>query len=126
MIQTYPGVPAGEAHPSEHAVPTALPRRAGQIRMGIFQPNESGAYWPSLIERGTDWTYEYNCNVVRLAEEVGCSFAFPAGRWKGLAGDDLDWRGVSLDTVTLTAGLLQATNRIVLLTTMHTNVFHPV
>jgi pyrimidine oxygenase len=126
MMQTYPGVPAGEAHPTEHAVPTALPRRAGQIRIGIFEPNESWAYWPSLFDRGTDWTYQYNCKAVQLAEEIGCSFAFPAGRWKGLVGDDLDWRGVSLDTVTLTAGLLQATSRIVLLTTIHTNVFHPV
>jgi len=94
--------------------------------LGIFQPNQSWAFWPSRAATETSWTYAYNRDIVRLADELGFSFAFPAGRWKGLAGDTIDWRGASLDTITLTAGLLEATSRITLLTTVHTNVFNPV
>ncbi|MGE0598219.1 MAG: LLM class flavin-dependent oxidoreductase [Dehalococcoidia bacterium] len=94
--------------------------------LGIFQPNQSWSFWPTTATTETSWTYRYNRDVVRLAEAIGLHFAFPAGRWKGISGDQIDWRGASFDTVTLTAGLLEATSRITLLTTIHTNVFNPV
>lgn len=104
----------------------ALTFKPGQIGIGIFLPNESWSYWPSLFEGGSGWSYPYNRQVVQLAETIGLGFAFPAARWKGLPGYRIDWRGLSLDTITLTAGLLEATTTITLLTTVHTNVFNPV
>jgi alkanesulfonate monooxygenase SsuD/methylene tetrahydromethanopterin reductase-like flavin-dependent oxidoreductase (luciferase family) len=112
--------------PLEHCVPRALPREPRSLMLGIFQPNQSWSFWPTTATTETSWTYRYNRDVVRLAEAIGLHFAFPAGRWKGIAGDSIDWRGASFDTVTLTAGLLEATSRITLLTTIHTNVFNPV
>lgn len=112
--------------PLEHCVPRALPRELGTLMLGIFQPNQSWSFWPTTATTETSWTYQYNREVVRLADDIGLHFAFPAGRWKGIAGDSIDWRGASLDTITLTAGLLEATSRITLLTTVHTNVFNPV
>ncbi|GAB7007479.1 dimethyl sulfone monooxygenase SfnG [Nocardioides sp. AN3] len=96
------------------------------LRLGLFLPNESWAEFPTLAPTSTEWTYEYICEAALLAESAGFSFCLPAGRWKGLQGDDLNWRGASFDTITLSAALLQATSRISVLTTIHTNVFNPV
>jgi pyrimidine oxygenase len=43
-----------------------------------------------------------------------------------LQGDHINWRGASLDVVTLSAGLLEATHKITVMTTLHTNVYNPV
>jgi pyrimidine oxygenase len=94
--------------------------------LGLFQPNESFAHWPTSAPTKTEWTYSYNLSVVQLAEEVGMAFAFPAARWAGLPGDEIVWRSVSLDTITLSAALLSLTTKITLLTTIHTNLFNPV
>lgn len=94
--------------------------------LGVFLPNSSWAFWPTTAATGTQWTYEYNRELVIRAEKAGFAFAFPAARWKGLDGDQIVSRGASLDTTTLTAGLLEATTSITILATMHTNVFNPV
>jgi pyrimidine oxygenase len=123
--EPHPFPPYVDGAELEHSLPRALPRRPG-VMLGIFQPNEAWDFWPTTETRTTTWTYGHNRDVIRLAEAVGLSFAFPAGRWKGLKGSQIDWRGASIDTITLTAGLLEITERITLLTTMHTNVFNPV
>lgn len=122
----YPPQADPERQQLEHCVDRALPRRGATLMLGIFQPNESWCYWPTTFPTRTSWTYDYNLAVVRLAERIGLDFAFPAARWKGIKGDRIDYRGVALDTMTLTAGLLQGTSRITILTTIHTNVFNPV
>lgn len=127
LLRTYPTNSDPATRPLERFRERALELKPGTVGVGIFVPNESWAYWPTTADLGTtDWTYDYNRQIVRLAEAIGLKFVFPAGRWKGLPGDEIDWRGVSLDTVTLTAGLLEATERITVLTTIHTNVFNPV
>lgn len=110
----------------EHCVERALPSIENSIMLGIFQPNQSFHEWPTLAPNPTEWTYKYNLATILAAEEVGMSFAFPAARWAGLPGDDIVWRGASLDTITLTAALLAATTKITLLTTIHTNLLNPV
>lgn len=115
-----------ENESAEGTRPRALTFGEGQVGIGLFLPNESWSYWPTVSGDGSRWSYPYNRDVVRLAESLGFNFAFPAARWKGLPGDHIDWRGASLDTITLTAGLLEATSTITLLTTIHTNVFNPV
>lgn len=94
--------------------------------LGVFLPCQSWGQWPTTAPSEAEWTYSYNRRVTRLAEEIGMHFALPAARWKGIPGDKLDWRGVSLDTITLAAGLLEATSRISVMSTIHTSVFHPV
>lgn len=121
----YPPHADPTVRPLEHYVERTLPMVPG-LRLGLFLPNESWAEFPTLAPTTTEWTYEYNRRAALTAEQAGFSFALPAGRWKGLQGDSLNWRGASLDTITLTAGLLEATERITILTTIHTNVFNPV
>ena len=94
--------------------------------IGIFLPCQSWGQWPTTAPSEAEWTYSYNRRVTRLAEEIGLHFVLPAARWKGIMGDKIDWRGVSLDTITLAAGLLEATSQIAVMSTIHTSVFHPV
>lgn len=110
----------------EHSVERALPAVADSVMLGIFQPNQSFGEWPTRAPNPSEWTYEYNLATVLAAEALGMSFAFPAARWAGLPGDEIVWRGASLDTITLTAALLAATSRITLLTTVNTNLLNPV
>lgn len=123
--RVYPAHADPATRPLESFAPRALPR-TGSLILGLFAPNTSFYEWPSTAPTSTEWTYDYNRRVAREAERIGFSFFLPQGRWKGLEGDEIIWRGASLDTVTLTAGLLEATERIVILTTIHTNVFNPV
>jgi len=110
----------------EHCVEQALSPVSDSVMMGIFQPNQSFGEWPTLAPNPSEWTYEYNLATVLAAEEIGMSFAFPAARWAGLPGDEIVWRGASLETITLTAALLAATSKITLLTTVNTNLHNPV
>lgn len=110
----------------EHSVERALPADEGSVMLGIFLPNQSFSEWPTLAPNSTEWTYQYNLATVLAAEEMGMSFALPPSRWAGLPGDEIVWRGASLDAVTLSAALLAATTKIALFTTMHTNLLNPV
>jgi pyrimidine oxygenase len=121
----YPPHADPALRPLEHYVDQTLPLVHG-LRLGLFLPNESWAEFPTLAPTTTEWTYEYNREAALLAEQIGFSFCLPAGRWKGIQGENVNWRGASLDTITLTAGLLEATSKITILTTIHTNVFNPV
>lgn len=126
LAQPYPPHADPATRPLEGCRPRTMPRRPGEVLLGIFLPNQSWSFWPSTAATSTEWTYEYNKRVVAIAERIGISFVLPAARWKGIRGDTIDWRGASLDTVTLAGGLLESTDRITVLSTLHTNVFHPV
>lgn len=110
----------------EHCVERALPIDEGSVMLGIFMPNQSFGEWPTLAPNSTEWTYQQNLATVLAAEEMGMSFALPPSRWAGLPGDEIVWRGASLDSITLSAALLAATSKITLFTTMHTNLLNPV
>ena len=110
----------------EHCFERALPADEGSVMLGIFLPNQSFSEWPTLAPNATEWTYQQNLATVLAAEEMGMSFALPPSRWAGLPGDEIVWRGASLDAITLSAALLAATTKITLLTTMHTNLLNPV
>lgn len=126
-MQYYPDSANPATRPElEHSVERALPPVADSVMLGIFQPNQSFGEWPTTAPNPSEWTYQYNLETVLAAEEVGMSFAFPAARWAGLAGDEIVWRGASLETITLTAALLAATSKITLLTTVNTNLHNPV
>jgi pyrimidine oxygenase len=122
----YPPQADPAKRPLQHFRPKTLPKEEGGIMLGVFLPCQSWGQWPTMAESEAEWTYVYNRRVTLLAEEIGMHFALPAARWKGIVGDRVDWRGVSLDTITLASALLEATSTITVMSTIHTNVFHPV
>lgn len=126
-MQYYPENADPTTRPGlEHCVERALPSSDDSVMLGIFMPSQSFSEWPTLAPNSTEWTYQYNLDTVLAAEEMGMSFALPPARWAGLEGDEIVWRGASLETITLTAALLAATKKITLLTTINANLHNPV
>ena len=106
--------------------PKAMPRVPGAVRLGIFLPNQRNAFYISSASDATDATYAEVRNTTLLGEEVGLSFVLPVARWKGLRGAEVDFCPYGQETITLAAGLLEATSRITVFSTIHTPLFNPV
>ena len=97
---------------------------ANTLKIGLFGANcSSGRSATKLPER---WSASWpDClRLARMAEDAGIDFILPIGRWKGYGGET-DFHGATLETVTWAAGLLAATERIVVFGTVHAPLFHP-
>src|SRR6202453_923809 len=70
------------------------------IRFAYWVPNVSGGLVTSTIEQRTDWSFEYNRKLARLAERAGFDYA-------------------------LSLPLLLATERIKLIAAVHPGLWHP-
>ncbi len=62
--------------------------------------------------------------ITKKAEELGFDFVLSPSIWRGLKGPSEHWMR-SLESVTTSAALLQATNRIHVFATVHMTVHHP-
>ena len=111
--------------PAEFSKPRAMPRLDGKVRLGLFLPNQKNAHYITSATGATDATYEDVREVALVADEIGLSFLLPVARWKGMAGEHTDFCPYGLETVTLAAGLLEATKRIVVFSTVHTELWNP-
>lgn len=91
------------------------------LLLGLFIPIQNGGWSPSLAERDTDWTFEYNLGCVRKAEAIGFDFVFGLGQYhrKGGWGGQTDYHEHHLDPLVTTAALAAATERISLISTTH-------
>jgi dimethylsulfone monooxygenase len=97
---------------------------ANALKIGLFGANcSSGRSATTVPER---WSASWpDClRLARMAEEAGIDFMLPIGRWKGYGGET-DFHGATLETVTWAAGLLAATQRLVIFGTVHAPLFHP-
>jgi dimethylsulfone monooxygenase len=97
---------------------------ANVLKIGLFGANcSSGRSATKVPER---WSASWpDClRLARMAEDAGIDFILPIGRWKGYGGET-DFHGATLETVTWAAGLLAATERIVVFGTVHAPLFHP-
>jgi alkanesulfonate monooxygenase SsuD/methylene tetrahydromethanopterin reductase-like flavin-dependent oxidoreductase (luciferase family) len=97
---------------------------ANALKIGLFGANcSSGRSATTVPER---WSAGWpDClRLARMADEAGIDFMLPIGRWKGYGGET-DFHGATLETVTWAAGLLTATERLVVFGTVHAPLFHP-
>ncbi|MGR8918217.1 MAG: LLM class flavin-dependent oxidoreductase [Gammaproteobacteria bacterium] len=96
------------------------------LQLGLFMPNCSNMYAISTYRTVPDeWPYESNKAIALAAEAAGFDLLFPVSRWRGFGGET-DYLGHSLETMTWAAGLLEASSRIHVFSTVHVPVFHPV
>lgn len=95
-----------------------------RVPFGVFLPVGKGGFIMSSAAPPTPGTYEHNRQVTQLAEELGLGFVVSMARWRGWGGMTGQWDR-TLESLTTTAALAEATERIRLFTTIHTNVFHP-
>ncbi len=99
--------------------------KARELELGLFMPNCSNMSAISTYRIVEDeWPYETNKDIALAAEAADFKLLFPVSRWRGFGGET-DYLGTSLETMTWAAGLLEATSRIKIFSTVHVPVFHP-
>ncbi|MDQ7910379.1 LLM class flavin-dependent oxidoreductase [Phytohabitans sp. ZYX-F-186] len=94
------------------------------VEYGVFLPVSSGGWIPSTTTPELDGSYAYNLEVTRLAERLGFDFTLSQAVWRGYAGPSHHFE-VNLESLTTTAGLAAATERIGVWSTCNTATFHP-
>lgn len=92
--------------------------------IGVFLPVGNGGWITSTTSPQLPATYDYNRSVTLLAEEMGLDFALSMAKWRGYGGPSKHW-DITLESLSMTSALAEATSRIKLWATLHTMVFHP-
>lgn len=94
------------------------------IDSGVFIPVGNNGWIHSVNTPYTPGTFEHVREVVQRAEAVGFDFVLSPGIWRGRKGPARHWMH-SLESLTTTAALLEATSRINVWSTAHLTVFPP-
>lgn len=95
------------------------------IETGVFIPiGNHGWIHSTNAPPAETGTYARLLEVVQGAEALGFDFVLSPSIWRGRKGPSKHWTS-ALESVTATAGLLQATSRIKIFSTVHMTVFPP-
>ncbi len=106
-------------------MPRTMPNVPGTLRIGLFLPNEYANQFVTAAPEMTDSTYASNRRVAVVADEIGLSFALTVARWKGIPGESVGYACHGIDPFTLAAAILEATEKITVISTAHTIVWNP-
>jgi dimethylsulfone monooxygenase len=90
------------------------------VKFAYWVPNVSGGLVVSKLPQRTDWTFEYNKDLVQTAERVGFDYALSQARFFASYGADSQ-----LEALTLTSALAAVTTRIKLISAVHPGFWHP-
>lgn len=91
---------------------------------GVFLPNAAGGWMISTTAPYPPADYDYNRRVATLAEEAGMDFIMAMAKWRGFGGDTDHW-GETLESMTMMAGLAEATSTVKIWATVHANMQTP-
>ena len=83
-------------------------------------PNVSGGLVTSKIEQRTDWRYDYNRKLARLAERNGFEYALSQVRYMASYGAEFQHESTSFSLA-----LLLATERLKVIAAVHPGLWHP-
>ncbi|MDX1639123.1 MAG: dimethyl sulfone monooxygenase SfnG [Balneolaceae bacterium] len=83
-------------------------------------PNMAGGFLTTEYPHEDQWDWEYNKKVIGLAEEAGLKYALSPARYFSSHSADH-----SLEAITTAAGLAEATEKIHLISAIHTGLWHP-
>jgi FMNH2-dependent dimethyl sulfone monooxygenase len=110
----------GFAAPTDFAASPLSQALAEQpILLGLFLPIQAGGWTNSTLERSTDWSFDYNKNLVLRAEELGFDLVFALSQWLPKGGYGGVFDGQALDSFTSIAALSGLTKKIILISTIH-------
>ena len=98
--------------------------RSGKKDFGVFLPVANGGWIISDTTPKLDGLWKQNLAAAVTADEVGMDFVMSMGKWRGFGGDTNHW-GSSMESVTMMAGIAQATKRVKIWATAHTLVHNP-
>ncbi|GAB3037791.1 dimethylsulfone monooxygenase SfnG [Mycobacterium bourgelatii] len=90
------------------------------LRFAYWVPNVSGGLVTSTIEQRTDWSYEYNVALARLAEEAGFEYALTQVRYTASYSAEYQHESTSFSLA-----LLLATQRLKVIAAVHPGLWHP-
>ncbi|WP_328295801.1 LLM class flavin-dependent oxidoreductase [Kineococcus sp. NBC_00420] len=99
--------------------PTTAP-----TEFGIFLPIGNGGWIMSDTAPHPQATYEHNREAALAAERIGLDFVMSMAKWRGYGGRTDHW-GETLESMTMMSALAEATHRVKVWATVHTNLFHP-
>ncbi|WP_138755652.1 LLM class flavin-dependent oxidoreductase [Paenibacillus sinopodophylli] len=94
------------------------------VDFGVFLPITNGGWILSETSPRLDGSYALNRSAAMIAEENGLDFIMSMAKWRGYGGTTNHW-GVSLESMTMMAGLAEATSRVKIYATVHTLLFNP-
>jgi len=92
----------------------------GPLRFAYWVPNVSGGLVTSTIEQRTDWSFDYNRTLARLAERAGFDYALSQVRYTASYGAEFQHESTSFSLA-----LLMATERLKLIAAVHPGLWHP-
>ena len=94
--------------------------------LGTFCSNcSNGMSITKIPERWVN-SWDNNLKLGKMLDEAGIDFMLPVARWVGTPGEEIDFHGSVLETITWATGLLASTKNINVISTIHTAVNHPV
>lgn len=91
---------------------------------GVFLPNAAGGWLISDTAPYPPADYDYNKQVAVLGEQIGLDFVMAMAKWRGFGGSTDHW-GETIESVTMMAGIAEATSRVKIWATIHANMQHP-
>lgn len=91
---------------------------------GVFLPNAAGGWMISTTAPYPPADYDYNRQVALLGEEIGLDFVMAMAKWRGFGGTTDHW-GETIESVTMMAGIAEATSRVKIWATIHANMQNP-
>lgn len=94
------------------------------VDFGVFLPITNGGWIISETAPTLDGGYAINRKAAMIAEELGLDFIMSMAKWKGYGGTTNHW-GTSLESMTMMAGLAEATSRVKIYATVHTLLYNP-
>jgi FMNH2-dependent dimethyl sulfone monooxygenase len=90
------------------------------LSFAYWVPNVSGGLVTSTIEQRTDWSYEYNRTLARMAERAGFDYALSQVRYTASYGAEYQHESTSFSLA-----LVLATERLKLIAAVHPGLWQP-
>jgi pyrimidine oxygenase len=97
---------------------------ANKHEFGVFLPVANGGWIISSTTPPLDGLWKQNLAASVTADEVGMDFVMSMGKWRGFGGVTNHW-GVQMESLTMMAGIAQATKRVKLWATIHPLLQNP-
>ncbi|KLO30133.1 alkanesulfonate monooxygenase [Mycolicibacter heraklionensis] len=90
------------------------------LSFAYWVPNVSGGLVTSTIEQRTDWSYDYNVALARIAEEAGFEYALTQVRYTASYSAEYQHESTSFSLA-----LLLATQRLKVIAAVHPGLWQP-
>ncbi|GAA3916329.1 dimethylsulfone monooxygenase SfnG [Microbacterium invictum] len=90
------------------------------LKFAYWVPNVSGGLVVSTIEQRTDWQFDYNKRLARIAEQSGFEYALTQARYAASYGADKQHEATAFSLA-----LLGATERLRIIAAVHPGMWHP-